>query len=323
MTDTLATMEFSATARVDTRLTIANWPAFPGPDLVEAVERIATFEVANEAPAVVEDGDTNHLAWRGYLTGGLATLYEVLGAVLAEHGLGAFYADPRLEVFVPSDGDVVVLGALRVPIRLSRSEWDRRVAVAQDGNELAADLIRGTLSDRASGVVEQARRDASENPHPLVAARPAAFETTAPGEVNFDLLDDSDCQLTERYDPEDNLDEAWLSCSVLRWRTDFIAPGTVMPPSQRLADCTGWRVTQWEWVEDDEEEDVDDDGRWALRAHVPMPAAAVAERVPRPLRPWVRRMTEEGVAWLDDLADAEPQFASDAERLRDELEALR
>jgi hypothetical protein len=33
-------------------------------------------------------------------------------------------------------------------------------------------------------------------------------------------------------------------------------------------------------------------------------------------------MTEEGVAWLSDLADAEPEFAADAERLRGELEAL-
>ncbi len=81
-----------------------------------------------------------------------------------------------------------------------------------------------------------------------------------------------------------------------------------------------WRITQWEWTEDAEDET---DGEWALRAHVPVPASTVAEHVPEPLRPWVRRMTEEGIAWLDELKDAEPQFAGDAQRLRTQLEALR
>ena len=90
-----------------------------------------------------------------------------------------------------------------------------------------------------------------------------------------------------------------------------------MPPSHRFEDATRWRITHWgvdrgrrEWA----------DGDWALRAHVPVPATTVAEHVPEPLRPWVRRMTEEGAAWLNDLKDTEPQFAGDAQRLRTELE---
>jgi hypothetical protein len=53
------------------------------------------------------------------------------------------------------------------------------------------------------------------------------------------------------------------------------------------------------------------------------PATAVAKHVPEPLRPRVRRMTEDGAAWLDELKDAEPQLAGDAQQLRTEFEGLR
>jgi hypothetical protein len=128
---------FPPTARIDTRLTVVDWPLVADDELDAAVLGVTAFELANAAPAVVEDGTNRHLAWRGYLTGGLLTLYERLGTLLSERGLGAFYADPRLEVFVPADGEVVVLGALRHPIRIERTGWDARVAAADGGNDLA------------------------------------------------------------------------------------------------------------------------------------------------------------------------------------------
>lgn len=82
------------------------------------------------------------------------------------------------------------------------------------------------------------------------------------------MLQDTECELTERYDPEDNRQEAWLTFRVLRWRTDFVASGTVMPPSERLADSTGWRVSQWKWLDGDEDER-DEKASAGLRAHMP------------------------------------------------------
>jgi hypothetical protein len=184
-------------------------------DLVEAVERITTFEVANDVAAVMQGGDSRHLAWHGYVTGGLPTVYEALGALLSEHGLAAFYADPRLEVFVLPEADVVVLGALRVPSFLSRSEWDARVASADDGNELAAGLMHDLAEAGPPRSSRAARGAAAQDPDPFVAARSPTLEMPAPGEVDFDL-----------------------------WRTDFIPPGTVMPPSHRFEDATGWRIPQ-------------------------------------------------------------------------------
>ena len=318
-------MDFPPTARIDTRLTIVDWPLTVDEELEAAVAGVTTFELANDARAVVEDGLTRHLAWRGYLTGGLLTLYERLGSLLSERGLSAFYADPRLEAFVPADGEVVVLGALRHPIRIDRAEWDARVAAADDGSELAEGFIRSAL-EGASEVIEQARHAAQEEPGTLGAPRPEAIEQRAPGEVELDLPDDSDCELTERFDPEGNPEESWVSCRVLRWRTDFVPPGTVREPDQRLEDTLSWRVSQWQWVpQDAQDEDEDDEGEWgewALRAHSPIDAATVAERLPEPLMGWVRHRTEQGVALFDELEAEEPAFAAAARRLKAELEAL-
>jgi hypothetical protein len=64
------------------------------------------------------------LATRGDLTGGLLTPYERLGALVSAGGLGALYADPRLEEYVPPDCDADLLGALRQPIPMERADWD-------------------------------------------------------------------------------------------------------------------------------------------------------------------------------------------------------
>ncbi|HEX6025111.1 MAG TPA: hypothetical protein VFZ00_24175 [Solirubrobacter sp.] len=69
-----AVVDFPPTARIDTRLTILDWPLSVDDELQATVSAVTTFELANDVPAVVEDGLTRHLAWRGYLTGGLLTL---------------------------------------------------------------------------------------------------------------------------------------------------------------------------------------------------------------------------------------------------------
>lgn len=311
-------MDFPPTARIDTRLTVLDWPGDPDDDLVEAVAGVTMFEIANDGPAIVGDGDRRHLVWRGYLTGGLLTIYERLGRALSDLGLGAFYADPRIEVFVPAEGDVVVLGALRYPIPIAREEWDARVASATSAADLARDLIPPPTS-AAEEIIAEARRAADEEPHPFLAVRPEALEMPAPGEVQFDLLDDAECELTERYEPEGSLEAAWLSFGILRWRTDFLAPLTVLPPFHSMMDSLTWRVAQWEWLDDGEEEG---EGRWAARAHMPVSVREVADRVPERLVPWVRGMTERAIEQLEELAEEQPGFLEAAETLRWELARL-
>jgi hypothetical protein len=317
-------MSFAATDRIATRLTIPDWPHDDVDELTSAIHALATFELANDLPAVVEDGSTAHLAWRGYLTGGLLTLFERLGDMISERGLGAFYADPRLEVFVPAAGDVVVMGALRHPIVMPRPEWNQRVATADSGDDLAAGFVHDALSG-ASEVLAAARESAERNLHHIGAPPPDAYPQHMPGEVDFDLLDDADCVLTEAYDPEDVLDGSWLSCQLLRWRTDFVAPGTQESSHDELKTRGRWRVVQWEWVPDPDAEadDVEDgEGDWALRGHMTISARDVTSHIPAPLAEWVRRMTAAGIEWASELAELEPALLETAEQLRHELADL-
>lgn len=201
------------------------------------------------------------------------------------------------------------------------------MAAAESGSDLATRLME-EATETASEVIEQVRRAAQENAHPLVAPRPEAFEQRAPGEVELDLLEDSDFELTERFDSEGNPEESWVSCRVLRWRTDLVPPGTVRDPDQRLEDAVTWRVSQWQWVPSDTEDDEDLDeedaewGSWQLRANSPFAAATVYELLPEPLQPLVRRMTEQAVDLYESIELEEPAFTGAAARLKVELQAL-
>jgi hypothetical protein len=64
-------------------------------------------------------------------------------------------------------------------------------------------------------------------------------------------------------------------------------------------------------------------GESALRAHSPIAAATVVERLPEPLTLWVRRRTEHAAELFDELAVEDPLFAAAARRLKAELDTSR
>jgi hypothetical protein len=59
-------VSFPATARIDSRLTIVDWPLDPDHELASVVTALATFELANDAPAIVDDDTSRHLVWRAF-----------------------------------------------------------------------------------------------------------------------------------------------------------------------------------------------------------------------------------------------------------------
>jgi hypothetical protein len=126
--------------RIDSRLTIVNWPAEPPDALAAAVTNLVTFEAANAPPAVLAGtADTDVLVWRGYLTGGIAALHEAVIGLIDEHGLIALIGDARLEIHVVGHTDrVAVLGALRHPVVLDREAFEAKLATAAGANDLAA-----------------------------------------------------------------------------------------------------------------------------------------------------------------------------------------
>jgi hypothetical protein len=59
-----AVVDFPPTPRINTRLTILDWPLSVDDELQATVTAATTFELANDVPAVVEDGLTRQLAWQ-------------------------------------------------------------------------------------------------------------------------------------------------------------------------------------------------------------------------------------------------------------------
>jgi hypothetical protein len=84
----------------------------------------------------------------------------------------------------------------------------------------------------------------------------------------------------------------------------------------------------WQWApvedtdDDGDEDDLNEDGEWVLRAHAPITAQEVAGHLPESLLQWVRRMTLGGAESMAELAESEPQFADAARRLRAESDRL-
>ena len=303
---------FAAIDRVDTRLTIFDWPDPPDLRLEEAVAHMASFESGNAEPVVHEADGGRHLSWEGTLTGGLATLYERLSPLLLAHGLDAVFADGRLEVFAPAMGPIVVLGVRRRPAVLARHDFERRLALLVRGDEVDRSFPPGAAAPGGAAVLPPGRPR-------LPAPRPGA--TTSMDRFRVDRLGDAEATLTQRYDSAGNLEEAWVSCHTLDWRTDFLAPGTRRVPGEEFERSMVWRIAQWEWLAE-RGSDLDL-GRWVLRAHNTSTAADVAGLLAGSLGWWVRRATEDGVRLCRTLIDSgDACFESALRRLADELAGL-
>ena len=238
--------------RIDSRLTIVNWPAEPPHALVAAVTNLVMFEPANSAPAVLPGAaDADVLVWRGYLTGGIAALYEQLIGLVDEHGLVALIGDARLEVHVAADSSrVAVLGALRHPVVLDRAQFEAKLASAASANDLATSLFEDALNRGAEDVLDRALERDRAQERQLGSPPPKVLPQIPPGNVDFDLLDESTVEVIEAYDPEHDLTDAAIRCETFGgWRTDFLAPGLGTLEGERWEDSFCWRAVQWRWLD--------------------------------------------------------------------------
>jgi hypothetical protein len=263
--------EFPATALIDTYLKVLDVRG-AGEELVEAVADLVKMGRIGDAPDGVHDADgARHLVWRGYITGGLITAWLRLGGALRRASISAFLGDPRLDVFVPAEGEVVVFGVLRRAIRLTWEEWDEKVRAADSVEDLVAGFVQAALSDaplferptRESPTTGEGDEDQEAFPEmervhepTLWGARPEMIEQLAPGEIDWELVEESDAALTISCDPEGNVTEESVVCYLMRWRTEFAAPGTVLD-DEPWQDSFEWAVGQWQWVGEGSDEDDD------------------------------------------------------------------
>src|SRR5262249_9850690 len=150
---------------------------------------------------------------------------------------------------------VVVTSVLTRPIHLPLEEWIEKVEAANSSQDLADGFLRSAMGG-AESRIRQARviaREQGERETETRPPRPEKIEVRAPGEVELEMLDDSDFTLIDRYDPEEYREESYVTCQVLRWKTEFYAPGTARMPDEDYDEAHIWRVGQWRWVPDDED----------------------------------------------------------------------
>ena len=150
----------TALAPVLTRLTILELPEESGSELVDDLVTLLTFESGNSSPAVIDNGAGGSLVWRGYVTGGLGTLYEQVAPLADRHGLSALIADERLEVHVAGGSEkVLVIGPLTDTMEVSRWLWEQRVERALEPDELAQWFVFDRIRDDADQLLQALPED--------------------------------------------------------------------------------------------------------------------------------------------------------------------
>jgi hypothetical protein len=320
--------------RVLTRLTIFNLDAPVPKPLVRALVDLFTFEKANSHPAIVDNGSGGRaIVWRGYLTGGLRTLYDRVAPMLDEHDLVGLLADPRLEVHVAAGADTVtIMGALADSITVDRSEWERRLERADDADALVQTFIIDRLNEGANDVL-QAVRDRDDATRPALGSPPPdTLKQSPPGAVDFDMLEESTFHLGESYDPEGNITAAEVICHTFggNWRTDILAPVVNDSDDERR---DRWRAIQYRWItenEDDveaEDEEEDDDfgeepGRWSPSGRQELALDEVLQHLPQALHAWALDKTQYAIEALEEMIGDPivPHAQEDRDALADQLQ---
>jgi hypothetical protein len=327
--------------RIDCRMVLVGWPDPAPSNLSEAIVSLTTFELANTAPTILDGPAGAMLVWRGYLTGGISTLYHGLLGHIDEHGMTTLLSDQRLEIHVSAGEDrVTVFGALRDAVQLERAEFETKLSAATGSEQLVQSLTHDRLNEayaehqeRAEEVIERARERDEERAHEIGAPPPARLSQVAPGEVDVGWLEEADCTLTATYDPDGSLEHASLIFEGFGgWRTELLAPGYGDVDGESYNEAFAWRARQWNWVkasdehaEDDEDAGDDDapEGAWMLRGTGRVELPDVLTYLPEDIKDWAIEMTETAVRSPPDFGEDDPGLLRDLEALNEQLTRAR
>ena len=301
----------SAPARILTRLTILALPEVSAEAVVDDLVTVLTFENGNGPPVVLDNGCWGALVWRGYVTGGLATLYEQVARLADEHGFSALIADERLEVHLAAGrAKVSVIGPLADTIEIDRRLWEYRLERALDPDELAQWFVFDRIRESAEEILTAS---ADQSAPPAWPGTPR-LDDDRPHGIDYEQIAGSTFHLLESYEPDGELQDAVVECRRIggRLRTDLQAP--YVAHEQVPARIVGWHVAQWELTAVPDE--------WSLTARADAELAVVLACLPTPLRTWALERTAAALDLIDRIS---PDAVEDVprERLRRELDDAR
>jgi hypothetical protein len=293
-----AELGFGDWDQIESRITVLDWPEEPPRELADAIAGLVSFQVANVEASVLEWDQGRLLVWRGYLTGGVLTLYSRLSGLCDEYGLTALLADPRVEILVEGGAEhVFVTGVFRTPKRIGRARLGALIHRANSGAELVESLFADELSVGQKELVDRVR-EANEARGPgLGQPPPEAIPEVPPGHVDWALVEESYVERHEEFSPDGELLTSLVTLTLGPWRTAFHPPALSVD-GQSLR----WRVVQSKWTAPR----TIDDSDWVLRGSETVSVLQVLRHLPEDLHLWALELTRGA------LADAEDQEHSDA-----------
>lgn len=297
----------------DVRVVVLNLPDNDLDDLDEALNGLCQEYVANEGWALIGDGDRQFAVWRGWITGGLPAAYLALHHVIDRCELSLLLSDHTIDLAASAEADdVVITGLYRMPRTMPAKDFRSLSLQAMTPSELRRLLIGYSWTDwdrAGTGPIEpepSPREPVSDND---AWTRPSQVTQLAPGQVDWDFLRESDCQIVEEYDPDGLLEEAHVCFSCGSMITEVSPPGfnpTIEPNGLTFR----WRAFQY-----------DSDTDNPLTAYEPITVRQALEVIPQGRGSWVRGLTRDAIeqaeAYLSEYADDDG-----ADEVRRDLRAL-
>lgn len=295
----------------DVRIVVLNLPDEDLVELHDALGGLCQDYVGNEGWAEISGGERPVVFWRGWVAGGIASVYLALAPALVEHELEVLLSDNRIDVVTAGGADdVVINGLYRVPRVMSAEQFRALAVEALTPDDLVHRLMafKWADEDRLGFARREANRTKTEDAADgELWQRPRVVTQVAPGHIDWGYLDESDCQVVDDYDPEGSLTDsrAIFTCGAMT--TQVIPPAVFEPEIEPHQTDFRWRAFQFD--ADEEEPTV------ALEI---ITVERTLEVMPGRSATWVRDLTREAIEQATAvLEDCEEDF--DIRRDRDAL----
>ncbi|MDQ6807050.1 MAG: hypothetical protein M3065_19300 [Actinomycetota bacterium] len=283
-------------------------------DLDEALNRLRQEYIANDGWAQIGDGDRQLAIWRGWITGGLPAAYLALRHVIERHRLSLLLSDPAIDVAASAENDdVVITGLYRMPRTMPADDFRSLSLEAMTPSELRHLLMGYKWTDwNRTGTDAIEPQPVSSEPASDEDAwiRPSQVTQVAPGQVEWDFVKESDCQIVEEYDPDGLLNEANVCFSCGSVITE-LSPPAFNPTIEPHGLTFRWRAFQY---------DSDADNPVTACEYITVEQAL--ELIPPRQGGWVRELTRDAIeqaeSYVSEYADDD-----DVDEVRRDLEALK
>jgi hypothetical protein len=283
--------------QIESRITVLDWPEEAPRELADAIIGLASFQMANVEPSLLEWEEGRLLVWRGYLTGGVLTLYSRLAGLCDDYGLTVLLADPRVEILVHGGADHAhVMGVFRTPKRIGRARLGDLIDRANTGADFVQSIFSDGLSVQQTEIVESVREASKERGSGFGEAPPEAIAEVTPGHVDWALVEECYVERHEEFTPDDELVKSLVTFTLGPWRTELHPPGERFDGS--YAESLRWRAVQYKWTAPQ----ATDDSDWVLRGSEHAPVVRVLEHLPPDLHPWARGLTRDAIADANEFA---------------------